>query len=438
MAVSEQEFLELQGLVIKLRDELSQTKALQDQLMQNGLSDLLTGHGFQRYTNNMRLGRGGIQIEAPSPFGVSGIWFVPELEPDPSTADVTKSYVTGSAQSTGASFLNINALDNDPSSAPTVRGTAYVETEGSADRAFAGLEVAVDGDLTAGGEWAKAELVRSYSSDAGRFQLYQALLGLHPGDGAGYTMGDPSNAIEGDIWYNTTDNQFKFYEGSSIKTLGGGGMGIITNPRDWATGAGYEYWLVAGADSVTAAGATNPSGLDGWGWTVSAITQTDGSTADFNSTSDRDPTRFTLADASDLLRSPQRFGSAEDFLIAARLLGSTPTKLCWEALAQFATASNNETGSCIGFGDSGSPAGTIRSNGTNFVLASGTTDTGATVDTSWHIWRVEVGSSTTEWFIDDVSQGTVTTGADRWPQFWQAAIQTSNDINVAWVRVFYE
>jgi len=30
---------------------------------------------------------------------------------------------------------------------------------------------------------------------------------------------DPSNPVEGQIWYNTTSNVLKFYDGSSTKTV---------------------------------------------------------------------------------------------------------------------------------------------------------------------------------------------------------------------------
>tara|TARA_R110002020_G_scaffold7218_1_gene30580 strand:+ start:1321 stop:1473 length:153 start_codon:yes stop_codon:yes gene_type:complete len=30
---------------------------------------------------------------------------------------------------------------------------------------------------------------------------------------------DPSNPIEGEVWYNTTSNELKFYDGSTTKTV---------------------------------------------------------------------------------------------------------------------------------------------------------------------------------------------------------------------------
>ena len=50
----------------------------------------------------------------------------------------------------------------------------------------------------------------------------------------------------------------------------------------------------------------------------------------------------------------------------------------------------------------------------------------------------ELKFSTTQWFIDNVTQGTITTEADIWPQcmsFYNAT--TINNINPVWARVFY-
>ena len=30
---------------------------------------------------------------------------------------------------------------------------------------------------------------------------------------------DPSNPTEGEVWYNTTSNELKFYDGSTTKTV---------------------------------------------------------------------------------------------------------------------------------------------------------------------------------------------------------------------------
>lgn len=411
-----------------------------DLLLQEGYFQI----GSTELAGAVRLDGKRMQIAAGGSSGLGGMWFVPVLYPDPNDVSVPKGYILGQARTNGTTAITISTIDPDPPNAPTAGVDIELDTPGSSDYARQTTRVYVDDSLAGGQEWSEAWLNRVFGEAAGTFQLYQALLRLCPTQGNSYDFtSDPANAIEGDIWYNTTDNQFKFYEGSTIKTLGGGGVGIITNARDWQDGFGYEFWLIAGADLATTAAAANPSGLSGWGWTMTSISVTEGSSADFNSTSDRDPTRFTTNASGDLLYSPRRFGSAEDFVLAGRALGSTPTKLCFETWARFTTVANNESATGFGFAPSGAlttKSAAIYSNGTNFLAASGAnTDTGAAVDTSWHLWRMEVGASTTEWFIDDVSQGTLTTTvADIWPAGFVMFTSTSNRIDMAWARVYYE
>lgn len=161
-----------------------------------------------------------------------GIFFVDELETDPNQADPMQVGIYGySNDDTLNAHVEMGLVNSSPSSATIVNAEVYAENLGD-NTGRVGMVVDLEGTDTPGDEWAEVTLTRTWNRDAGRFQLYQALLGLHPGDGAGFSMGDPANAIEGDIWYNTTDNQFKFYEGSTIKTLGGGGMSVKVKEAD--------------------------------------------------------------------------------------------------------------------------------------------------------------------------------------------------------------
>jgi len=85
-------------------------------------------------------------------------------------------------------------------------------------------------------------------------------------------------------------------------------------------------------------------------------------------------------------------------------------------------------------------AGAVRSGGTAstfFLTSDNGSDAGAAIDTNYHLWRITYGSSTTEWFIDDVSQGTITTETDIWPLSFKAYCGTTNRLALVWARIYY-
>jgi len=174
----------------------------------------------------------GMQVSTGGTEGTA-IYFVDELEPNPTGADPAIAAIRGSANdSTGATSVKLYVANLEPPNA-TVTGAQSEVLTTTGDVARVVQLVYVGGDLTGGGPWSETWLNRVYNQDAGTFMLWQALLRLCPQQGNGYDFtSDPANAIEGDIWYNTTDNQFKFYEGSTIKTLGGGGMSVIVKEAD--------------------------------------------------------------------------------------------------------------------------------------------------------------------------------------------------------------
>jgi len=228
--------------------------------------------------------------------------------------------------------------------------------------------------------------------------------------------------------------------------------GIVNHPALWAGGAGCEYWWGGGddADFVTVAAATNPSGLDGWGWTRTGTFggAQAGSGGDFLSAADPGvPAAAINLGNTTHIWSPQRFGDYWDALIAARFLGAMPTKLSVEFVARFQTVANNEPGLFFGIArgapvlpDATGCLACIYSNGTNFVCAGDTnSDVGAAVDTNVHRWRIEVTSGQVEWFIDDVSQGTFVPDNDTWPQAVGArkAAALTNVLFISSIRVWY-
>lgn len=222
----------------------------------------------------------------------------------------------------------------------------------------------------------------------------------------------------------------------------------VLTPQSWGLAAGTDFWLTPSANGMLTAGVGHE--LSDYGWTTTALALQNGSGADFMSSADPGTLgAILLADASDVLLSPAVFGDYQHQYMARRLLGYSPTKLCLEVIAAFTTVANNEEATGFGFiEDGGSPitAGDhmafIGSDGTNFICRSGAaTDTGALIDTSVHRWKIVITSGgSVEWFIDDVSQGTIAIQADEWPVAFGAGVQAlgANDVVLGLSHIWYE
>lgn len=341
----------------------------------------------------------------------------------------------------GASLTQLTADADDYEVGAGIRSVARISSD--AARSITGIAVPRTTPVTANpaewflylineGDYNITLSNNDSGSDAANRFAFDADIILKPNQGCLLFCGITSNVASG--WR------------AIAAPAGGGSLGIVADPKDWQYAWGHDFRFNAGnADIITTAAAANPSGLSGWGWTTTALGVTEGSAGDFLSSSDLDPTRIVWNAAADALVSPRIFGSYDHMLIAAETLGSTPTKLCCEVFARWTTNSTNETTSFFGFAAPGTTdaaaaggAAGVTSNGTNFLLTSDNgSDSGAAVDTSWHRWRIEVGASTTEWFIDSTSQGTITTETDIWPTAFKA-ITNTNRFDVAWFRVYYE
>lgn len=155
--------------------------------------------------------------------------------------------------------------------------------------------------------------------------------------------------------------------------------------------------------------------------------------------------------AGDYLISPFIFGDYTHGRIAEHFLGYYPTKIVMRVLARFA-AGNDEEATGFGFVQDGTDANAlvkadlmayITVDGTNFSLeSSGNADAGSTKNTNQHLFKI-VGTfgSTWEWFIDDVSQGTLAIVASQMPMAWAAGTKGSggaNDPVISWVCINYE
>jgi hypothetical protein len=217
--------------------------------------------------------------------------------------------------------------------------------------------------------------------------------------------------------------------------------------------AGWSFWYNPGsADSVTASGATNLSGLDSYGWTTTALDAfVSGSGADFLSSADLDPTSILSNAAADLLASPRIFGSYDHGLQAAQFLGQLPTKLVVDLYGRFSTASAAEsttfmglTGPAVVDAAAAGSGGAFRSNGTasTFRFTSDAAElVGANIDTNWHRWKATWDFSTqlVSASMDAAAMGTtIALEADIWPQSFVCFTGITNRWNLAWVNIRYE
>jgi hypothetical protein len=223
--------------------------------------------------------------------------------------------------------------------------------------------------------------------------------------------------------------------------------------RSWADEPGTDFWVMPLDGSMD--GTTGGAGaLNVYNWEVIAglLSGLGAGTQDFLSltgpgTYPEDA--FDLDVAADYFFSPAVFGGTAHREAFQVIMGATPTKMKAEWYGRFEVAGNNEPTSGMGFAIRKTTTPLVAandiyiySNGTNFILnAAGSTDTGAAIDTDNHLWGITFDSSgnTIEWFIDDVSQGTVTLVQDIYPLKFAGYVVTANFLQVkAPVHIWYE
>lgn len=232
----------------------------------------------------------------------------------------------------------------------------------------------------------------------------------------------------------------------AIAGSGSGGRIHVNRAAHWTRTAGTDYWY-----REQEAGTAADDLITNYGWTTTALSYTVGSAADLLTSADvGTPTSTDFGAASDLLLSPSIFGDYGHSLIAANILGYTPTTLNFEAYAAFTANGANEVASGFGFSTGSGITATnhvafIHSNSTNFAIrgTDGTgalTDAGAAVDTAFHRWKiVATAGGTVEWFIDGTSQGTITLKTDMYPTAFSAGIVAAgvNTLSLSWAHVWY-
>jgi hypothetical protein len=222
----------------------------------------------------------------------------------------------------------------------------------------------------------------------------------------------------------------------------------ILNGADWARSAGTDFWIIGGASEETVATGAGLRTLDGGGWTATSIAEYSGSTGDFLSSSDDDPSAFHFNAASDLIQSPAVFGSYAHAYMAQQFLGAIPTELNLEIYARHLDGTNNETASGFGFVEGGGSIITandalavIFSDGTNFKLRSGaaTSAAGAVDDTAYHLWRIMINASAVSWYNNGTLVNTIALEADEWPVHFGMGVQAAgaNFMTMAWAHIWY-
>lgn len=228
---------------------------------------------------------------------------------------------------------------------------------------------------------------------------------------------------------------------------------VHVGPHDFDNGAATDYWVNfnASANQVAAASATNPGGLSGWFHTTTSLVATAGTAGDLDSYADHTPSHILTDASADAFVTPRIFGGADQFDRVTDVLGYRPTMLRADVYAAFTVNTANEATSFFGFcapattdiTAAGGAAG-IHSDGTNFKLSSDNgTDAGAAKDNLWRKWRINIGASTTEWFMDTTpsgtltSQGTITTETDIFPVSFKMIVSTTNRIGISWIHISY-
>lgn len=219
-------------------------------------------------------------------------------------------------------------------------------------------------------------------------------------------------------------------------------------PQDWGAFPATDYWANWGDLTFADAAASD---LVANGWLTSGFSQLASSGADFISSSDvGTPGGLNFDAVSDYIISPFIFGDYAHALLAGQILGYMPTVLNMECYARFAAnADEEETG--FGFLEAGVDANAlvkadlmayITSDGTNFSLESAAAaDAGSEDNTDPHQWKIKCFSTTAEWFIDGVSQGTIALQEDLWPVAWGAGTKAgtgTNDPVINFVHIWYE
>ncbi len=228
----------------------------------------------------------------------------------------------------------------------------------------------------------------------------------------------------------------------------------ILKAKDWSSKLGTDYWFFPGGEDllgVSQVTSADPgvAALSDFDWTTTSLilAQSSAASADFlTAATESANLGMQFNGSGDLLLSPRLFGNYSHARAAQVFLGTLPTKLTLEVYGRFVTSSANETTSGFGFiEDSGTPATAgdhlayIYSDSSNYGLRSGAaSDAGAAVDTTNHLWTIEITASGVEWFIDGTSQGSIALETGEFPVTFGAHTFTTNRLMLGWAHIWYE
>ena len=222
----------------------------------------------------------------------------------------------------------------------------------------------------------------------------------------------------------------------------------IYRPQDWGEGIGTDFWASWGnilmADTL---------GLDlvANGWLTSGFSHTVGSAAGMLDSSDVGVTGGINCDvADDYIVSPFIFGDYAHGKMVEAITGVVPTTISMECYARFSSSGADEQATGFGFVEAGSTGsfakadanGLVTIGATNFELHTGAAaDEGSAKATTAALFKVVyTAGSTSEWFIDGTSQGTLAIQGNTWPSAFAINTQAAgaNDPVVAWTHIWYE
>jgi len=221
----------------------------------------------------------------------------------------------------------------------------------------------------------------------------------------------------------------------------------VLTPQAWAIAVGTDFWLGGATSGMLTAG--NAHELADYGWTTTALSFVVDTGGDLLSSADPgNGAELTFDAGSDLLLSPSIFGSYAHGLAASKILGFMPTRLNLEIWGRFLATGGAETTSGFGFSNG---SGLVEANhlayihiptGANFAIRSAAaSDAGSAKDTNQHLFRITAtAGGSVEWFIDDVSQGTIALVADTFPVAFSGSVVAagSNGLSIGWVHIYYD
>ena len=238
----------------------------------------------------------------------------------------------------------------------------------------------------------------------------------------------------------------------------------------WAHEIGTDYWLhpTSGLDQAAAANTALGPLLAENGWVATSLVNTAGSAADFRggvftpgTGKNRDgsfvdtgiPSHFLTNADVDLLSSPSMFGNADDMEAVAELAGMRNLHNIlglsfWGAML---TNSGGDLDAGWGFIEDGGAITTagdaialIYSDATNFAIQTNGTrvgSVGATVDTAYHKFRLEIDfHGFTTWWIDGALQerNAVAITADQFPCHFAFAGGATDRPSLGLTHVYYD